>query len=524
MWAGVAALVIVVAGPMAGMAAAALEERDWKNAVNLLPLIDPERDANKGRWTLQDAELVSDSKTVACIRIPYEPPSEYDFRLVFARTRGHMGVYQIFSRGDRCSAWMIDGGGGAFGFEVDGKNTYRNATTIRTGQPLQNGRIHTSVLQVRQDGIAAYLDGRLISRWVTDYRDVKINRGWAGANPRLLGIACWEIEARFHKIDVLEITGKGKALVRASDKENLNDVSSTAASKLVTDYRNGLAFFESSVGAGSGFIADYKGQKFLFSNAHVLAANKGAVFTLLDRTPVSVSGGSVAVGHDIVALRVASGGASIPMAETVEKTAAIGDPVAVLGNAQGGGVINTLTGRIVGIGPDRIEIDAPFQLGNSGSPVIHLSSGKVIGIATYITSRQKFGEKQVTVRRFGYRLDSVQQWQPIDWNRFYGEAGTMSRIEGTTEELIQVFLELARTGHVSGNYKTTAIGYAVDSFKRSRDSRNDPKPLLSALCSICMADVQAAGPKLSYDYFRRDLARQRTARDELVNAFKKLSK
>lgn len=304
----------------------------------------------------------------------------------------------------------------------------------------------------------------------------------------------------------------------------LTETQARAAAKLVGDYRSGLVFFEGPAGFGSGFIADYKGQKFLFSNAHVVAGIKGVVFKLLDQTAVNVGGGSVAVGHDILALTVVSGGTSIPVVGSVEKEAAIGDPVVVLGNAQGGGVINTLTGRIVGIGPDRIEMDAPFQPGNSGSPVIHLPTGKIIGIATYIKSEKKFGEKRVTMRRFAYRLDSVQQWQAINWNRFYAEADTLKRIERTTDELIGIHNELTMTHRVSGNYETTAIRYALDSCIRSQDSRKDVKPFISAMSAICQADVREAGAKLTYDYFRRELANQKSIRDVLVNAFRKLSK
>ena len=65
----------------------------------------------------------------------------------------------------------------------------------------------------------------------------------------------------------------------------------------------------------------------------------------------------------------------------------IGDAIVVLGNSGGGGVVTKLEGKLVGIGPDRIEVSAEFIPGNSGSPIIHVPTGKVIGIATYLTRR-----------------------------------------------------------------------------------------------------------------------------------------
>ncbi len=111
----------------------------------------------------------------------------------------------------------------------------------------------------------------------------------------------------------------------------------------------------------------------------------------------------------------------------VDENAAIGDEVVVLGNAEGAGVINTINGKIVGIGPNLVEVDAPFQPGNSGSPIVHLKTGKVVGVATYLTIRKfdsatKEPVKVPIVRRFGYRLDSVKIWQPVSWQSFYAQA------------------------------------------------------------------------------------------------------
>jgi hypothetical protein len=313
----------------------------------------------------------------------------------------------------------------------------------------------------------------------------------------------------------------------------LSAAESRAAARLVNDFRNGLVFFAGPAGQGSGFITNYKGQKFLLSNAHVIAGIKGAVFKLLDGTPVTVGAGSVAVGHDIVALNVTSGGTAIPMVETPDSQIAIGDPVVVLGNAEGAEVINPLEGRVVGIGVDRIEIDAPFQKGNSGSPIIHLPTGKVIGIATYYIEKRtnkleiKYREGAVTIapevtfRRFGYRLDSVQQWQPIDWGRFYAEADTMKKIEETTETLWG-FLKQFRDAY--GNTKNTAmppaIGSILDRFRRSSHSQADVERLLLDLCPMHASEM-SQGARFTYGYFKDEFAKQKKERSDIGDLFRK---
>ena len=68
-----------------------------------------------------------------------------------------------------------------------------------------------------------------------------------------------------------------------------------SAAQLVKDYRDGLVFVEGKTGQGSGFIVDYKGQKYLFTNAHVMAGVRVPKFKLLDRSPVRVGAAVAAV-------------------------------------------------------------------------------------------------------------------------------------------------------------------------------------------------------------------------------------
>ena len=46
----------------------------------------------------------------------------------------------------------------------------------------------------------------------------------------------------------------------------------------------------------------------------------------------------------------------------------IGDDVVVLGNSGGGGVITSIPGKVVGVGPDRIEVSAEFIQATPGAP------------------------------------------------------------------------------------------------------------------------------------------------------------
>jgi hypothetical protein len=298
-----------------------------------------------------------------------------------------------------------------------------------------------------------------------------------------------------------------------------------APADLLKDYRDGLVFVEGTTGQGSGFVVNYRGQKYLFTNAHVMAGVRSPQFKLLDRSPVKVGAAVAAVAHDILALSIVEGGTAIPSVESVDKEASIGDPVVVLGNAEGAGVVNLLQGTIVGIGPNLVEVDAPFVPGNSGSPIIHLPTGKVLGIATYMMVK-RIGPREERVRRFGYRLDSVQQWQTVDWRRFYAEADAVEKIEKTTAEFATLLEDFSKNGRPTRSYNSPGIRNAVDAFSgaiKSGTGKSDAEQiaerLLSALKLASSRDVREAKAMIGYDFFRRQLETEARDRDEITRVF-----
>jgi hypothetical protein len=358
--------------------------------------------------------------------------------------------------------------------------------------------------------------------------------------PHSLHLPVWEVRIIFVSI-LIAIVGELAAPIAARGAETKaprNEVSpepkepsasdKDKAATFVREHRGGIVFVKGKLGSGSAFIADMKGRKVLISNAHVMAGIRSPAFELLDRTPLRVGAASAAVGHDLIAMVVVEGGAGIPLLDEMDSEAAIGDTVVVLGNAQGGGVVNSLHGELTGIGPDRLEINAQIEPGNSGSPIVHLDSGKVIGVATYarLDSLVSGGEK---LRRFGYRLDSVKTWQRIDWPRFYNEADLTKQIKDTTTELDEILSEFStvRRRRVS-NYDSPPVRNAFDIYYRSLAMAGDAaqvdtaiRQLLSSLREACKSDVAGVKGRLTYDYFRRQVEQTELVRGEFVKAIDK---
>jgi hypothetical protein len=215
--------------------------------------------------------------------------------------------------------------------------------------------------------------------------------------------------------------------------------------------------------------------------------------------------------------------------ESFEQTVMVNDSIVVYGNTGGGDVANAISGKLTGIGPNRIEIDAAIEHGNSGSPIIQERSGKVIGIATYSTEEDLLsGEKKV--RRFGYRLDTVKQWETVDWTRFYMEADELDTIAATTEELQQAFKELNGLNQRANKvrvyaYDSPAIRTALDDFysalnqaKTQRAVTRADNNLLDSLNNISRDYGSSSKPTFTYEYFRQEFAGQDADRTETMNS------
>jgi hypothetical protein len=308
------------------------------------------------------------------------------------------------------------------------------------------------------------------------------------------------------------------------------------AAELVKAHRNNLVFVQGNNGAGSGFIAKLGAGNFLFTNAHVAAGVRGAGFKTLDGTQVKVGTPSIAVGHDIFCMSVAPGGKPMEVMDHVEENASIDDEVVVLGNAEGGGVINTIKGKIVGIGPQLVEVDAPFVPGNSGSPIIHLKSGKVIGVATYLIIKgydpaTQQAMKEPRVRRFGYRMDSVKSWQPVNWQVFFAQANEIESIEHLTDDLAKVLMDMVRNHNITPSaHSNPAIKTQIDWWTAAtrrgslspRDSATADQNFIAGLKNISVADIAAARQHITYDYFVKNLNEQQQQRRSITEVFDRI--
>jgi predicted Zn finger-like uncharacterized protein len=178
-----------------------------KATVDLIPLIDPGRDPVHGLWFVGDNILhCNHTHLRPRIQIPYQPPAEYDYIVTFSQPKQRNGISLMMPNPHGGSSiWTIASNAGKnYGFHLNGRPDSKPLPN-----PFMENTAHTTVVQVRRDGVTVLLDGVVLVNHKTDFRDLVNDDKWFKIpNPKLLGLSCDEPTV-FHYVQVVEITGAG---------------------------------------------------------------------------------------------------------------------------------------------------------------------------------------------------------------------------------------------------------------------------------------------------------------------------
>lgn len=256
--------------------------------------------------------------------------------------------------------------------------------------------------------------------------------------------------------------------VQAPPKVSQKQVESP--SNMFEEFSKSLVIIKGDKGAGSGFVLNYKGEGVVFTNTHVLSGNQTFDVLPLYGEKIALKNMEVARKYDLAKIHLREPRNGMPLHENISQEVSIGDEVVVMGNSDGAGVATLIRGYITGVGPELIEVDAKFVAGNSGSPVIHVKSKKVIGVATFsmITQvRRGHGVDSPfnhVERRFAYRLDNIPGWEEMNWLAFKKEAEFVEKLELRSQSLVNLANDIVETGQIT--------------FERHLDRKNPLYPLV----------------------------------------------
>jgi hypothetical protein len=265
-----------------------------------------------------------------------------------------------------------------------------------------------------------------------------------------------------------------------------------------------LVIADGAEGEASGCLVLYQGKIRLVTNAHVLSEMPDARFSRIDSQEVPTGPFSYADGADLAVADQNACTEGIEMMTDVDKEVSVGDDIVVLGNSLGSDVVTVIPGKVTGLGPDLVEVDAKFVQGNSGSPIIHVKTGKMIGIATFallrtVDSLSRDSQFASGIRRFGYRLDTVQGWEHPTAARFYAERMKVEAVRKMTEYLYDLGRDLSHGNVTLSKYegsdsplRTVILEFTSDVgglHPVSLDQRESVLRLVRALSYETYADI-----------------------------------
>ena len=275
---------------------------------------------------------------------------------------------------------------------------------------------------------------------------------------------------------------RNKDAAAAADMRNAVEDKSGGVATAVS---NSVLIIEGDKSVGTGFMAKVDDKIYFYTAAHVLSGNsKLTVKNASGKQFTKFGNFEYAEGADMVRMAVTE-----PVEEYLEIVPSgvdfqIQTEIAALGNGGGTGVVAMEKGRIMGTSGDSVEVDAGIIKGNSGGPIVHLESGKVVGLVTHLTAEQKDiwseGTRQAEVRRFACRMNKQWEWKTVRIGGFLNEAKALNEYDELTRLCYAIAaLEPLTTGMRLDVNVGNGTETAVAIFDRNKD-----KPLVKAIVKM----------------------------------------
>jgi Ricin-type beta-trefoil lectin domain-like len=176
--------------------------------IDLLKLVDVDRDCVQGKWQLRDTALASEASSK--IEFSYKPPEEYDYKIEYKRDGNDFVMQELVGDG-KPFMWIMGGWGGrTCGFEpVDGHPALDNSTTRKLDIPI--GQRCVSVVKVRRDDVSVFLNDKLIADFKPNFKSMDLWTGWRLRHEDTVGIYA-STPTTIYAAEILEVSGRGSAV------------------------------------------------------------------------------------------------------------------------------------------------------------------------------------------------------------------------------------------------------------------------------------------------------------------------
>ena len=133
----------------------------------------------------------------------------------------------------------------------------------------------------------------------------------------------------------------------------------------------------------------------------------------------------------------------------------------------GAGAFTKLSGSVLAVGPERIEVSARFVPGNSGSPILN-NRGEVLAVASYLQqvgadSPIYEGTRFNRVRRFGLLVTPNVKWVTVSPKAYYRQTAILADVSTYYREIAKAisnlsYVSFVKTRDDKGKSKTYTTG------------------------------------------------------------------
>lgn len=188
--------------------------RQPRRQVNLLAMIDLQKDIIRGNWTIVEGALQCPrGHMVPTVRIPFELPEEYDVSFVFSqpRFRNGVGVLLPNRHGGVFSVYALEDRGSSYGISVHGQIGRGNPTNREYPGVAQPNQMYKAVAQVRKGSVKLLINDKLVASYEGDFSALKTGAFHDLKNGEQFAVFC-DDPTTFRSIELVEVNGEGKPL------------------------------------------------------------------------------------------------------------------------------------------------------------------------------------------------------------------------------------------------------------------------------------------------------------------------
>ena len=174
--------------------------------IDLLGTIDG-RKLNADEWAKRDGVLVSTRGARRLLPLSQPAPREYDLNCTFKRLNPTGSLVLVLNVGGHPVCWLVGGEGvpRAGLDEVSGKGIDTNGTAHPLPLGLDPDKRHSTVVQVRKDGLTCRVDGRELLIHPTTGAELSVDAKWELPENATLGIGSAGTQVAIYRLELTEI-------------------------------------------------------------------------------------------------------------------------------------------------------------------------------------------------------------------------------------------------------------------------------------------------------------------------------